>query len=452
MEIALENVCDKIAGVLNENLEQIVFSNARKKEDCFKVKIRPILVKGELLFQETSYKGTQVFHKNNSAEEMLSKIREYLNGAFGQIQVETLDGSMVILVSKKGKISCKESRRDKKKAIAWQASDQTVGKESIAEREALQTAGKESVAEKESAAQNGSCGFRSEAVTEERLQKLSHDRTRQYILKDGIPVDFLVGLGVQTPDGKVTKNRYDKFRQINRYLEFIEDVLDKLPKDRTIRIIDFGCGKSYLTFAMYYYLHVLQKRDIEVTGLDLKKDVIKHCNELAESCGYEHLHFEVGDISRYQTKDAEREAKGLPLADMVVSLHACDTATDYALEKAVKWGAQVIMAVPCCQHEVNRQIQCKELSPILQYGLLKERIAALVTDGVRARLLEEAGYDTQILEFIDMEHTPKNLLIRAVKRKGMRPVKKQQDVEGMMDFLHISPTLAGLLDRKGRTE
>ncbi len=446
MEIALENVCDKIAEVLNENLEQIVFSNARKKEDCFKVKIRPILVKGELLFQETFYKGTQVFHTNNSGEEMLSKIREYLSGAFGQAQVETIDGSMVILVSKKGKISCKESRRDKKNATAWKEFDQTTGKKSDAGKESGRAAGKESTT------QNGAYGLSLEEVAQDRLQKLSHDRIRQYILKDGIPVDFLVGLGVQTPDGKVTKNRYDKFRQINRYLEFIEDVLDKLPKDRTIRIIDFGCGKSYLTFAMYYYLHVLQKRDIEVTGLDLKKDVIKHCNELAESCGYEHLHFEVGDISRYQTKDAEREAKGLPLVDMVVSLHACDTATDYALEKAVKWGAQVIMAVPCCQHEVNRQIQCKELSPILQYGLLKERIAALVTDGVRARLLEEAGYDTQILEFIDMEHTPKNLLIRAVKRKGMRPVKKQQDVEGMMDFLHISPTLAGLLDRKGRTE
>lgn len=166
-------------------------------------------------------------------------------------------------------------------------------------------------------------------------------------MQDGEPVDFLIGLGVQTPDGHIVKARYDKFRQINRYLEFIEDILDDLPKDRTIRIIDFGCGKSYLTFAMYYYLHVQQKRDIQVTGLDLKEDVIRHCNELAGKLGYNALRFETGDISTYEGADA---------VDMVVSLHACDTATDYALYKAVNWGASVILAVPCCQHEINGQI------------------------------------------------------------------------------------------------
>ena len=251
-------------------------------------------------------------------------------------------------------------------------------------------------------------------------------------------MDFLVGLGVQTPDGRVTRARFDKFRQINRYLEFIEDVIDELPKDRTIRIIDFGCGKSYLTFAMYYYLHELQHRDIQVTGLDLKTDVIKHCNELAEKLGYDRLKFERGDISTYD---------GTDVADMVVTLHACDLATDYALDKAVKWGARVILAVPCCQHELNRQIKCDPLKPVLKYGIIKERVAALLTDALRANLLEQQGYETQILEFIDMEHTPKNLLIRAVKKNGMRP-KKSADIGTVEELFHVAPTLEKLLNNE----
>ena len=244
--------------------------------------------------------------------------------------------------------------------------------------------------------------------------------------------------GVQTPDGRVTRARFDKFRQINRYLEFIEDVIDELPKDRTIRIIDFGCGKSYLTFAMYYYLHELQHRDIQVTGLDLKTDVIRHCNELAEKLGYDRLKFERGDISTYE---------GTDVADMVVTLHACDLATDYALDKAVKWGARVILAVPCCQHELNRQIKCDPLKPVLKYGIIKERVAALLTDALRANLLEQQGYETQILEFIDMEHTPKNLLIRAVKKNGMRP-KKSADIGTVEELLHVAPTLEKLLNNE----
>lgn len=263
---------------------------------------------------------------------------------------------------------------------------------------------------------------------------LSHDRSKQYILKEGEPVDFLVDLGVQTPDGRVVKARYDKFRQINRYLEFIEDILDKLPENRTIRIIDFGCGKSYLTFAMYYYLKIMQGRDIAVTGLDLKEDVIRRCNALAEKLGYERLHFEQGDISSFQGEEK---------VDMVVSLHACDKATDYALEKAVKWGAEVILAVPCCQHELNGQIHCDILQPVLKYGVIRERMAALITDALRADLLEEHGYSVQILEFIDMEHTPKNLMIRTVKRKGMRP--KTSSVETVTEFLQVNPVLKELL-------
>lgn len=377
-----------LAQILNEYLIQIVLSNSRDKEFASKVKIRPVMMKGELWFQETLYRGTQVFHENFNTEAVTERIEKLLAEKFQQGEFQGGTISATVLVSKKGKMTVKTRQLQEKK------------------------------------------------VKQREVSELSHNREKQYILKEGVAVDFLVGLGVQTPDGKVTKNRYDKFRQINRYLEFIEDVLDKLPTDRTIRIIDFGCGKSYLTFAMYYYLHVLQKRDICVTGLDLKKDVIIHCNELAKSCGYDKLNFEVGDISTYEGSDK---------VDMVVSLHACDTATDYALEKAIKWGADVIMAVPCCQHEVNKQISCRELQPLLKYGLIKERMSALITDAVRANLLEAHGYDTQILEFIDMEHTPKNLLIRAVKQKSSAKMGKKNNVENTMEFLNISPTLKKLL-------
>lgn len=391
----MDELRELLENILNEDLEQVVLSDSRNRERGNKVRIRPVLLKGELLFQETLYRGTQVFHTNLTGLEAVERISAALESLFRQAQFETAGLTGSVLVSKKGRTTIKTKKRQPR-------------------REALL---------------NTRTGSRAASA-------LSHDRVKQYILEEGRPVEFLVGLGVQTPDGKVVKARYDKFRQINRYLEFIEDVLEELPKDRTVRIIDFGCGKSYLTFAMYYYLHELQGRDIAVTGLDLKEDVIERCNELARRCGYEALCFEKGDISTYE---------GAESVDMVVSLHACDTATDYALEKAVKWGAKVIMAVPCCQHEVNRQIRCGALEQVLKYGLVRERISALITDAVRANLLEEQGYDTQILEFIDMEHTPKNLLIRAVKRERMRPGKKG-DIRDVTEFLQISPTLQKLLE------
>ncbi len=380
--------------ILNKDLQQIILSNSRHPEQTQKVKIRPVLIREELLFQETAYRGTQAFHENFTAEQMTDRICTALQEQFrqGEFSAKTLQATA--LVSKKGKLTLK--------------------------------------------VKNSGKAPRTAASEEEELQALAHNRTKHYILEEGKPVDFLVGLGVQTPDGRVTRARFDKFRQINRYLEFIEDVIDELPKDRTIRIIDFGCGKSYLTFAMYYYLHELQHRDIQVTGLDLKTDVIQHCNELAEKLGYDRLKFERGDISTYE---------GTDVADMVVTLHACDLATDYALDKAVKWGARVILAVPCCQHELNRQIKCDPLKPVLKYGIIKERVAALLTDALRANLLEQQGYETQILEFIDMEHTPKNLLIRAVKKNGMRP-KKSADIGTVEELLHVAPTLEKLLNNE----
>lgn len=285
------------------------------------------------------------------------------------------------------------------------------------------------------------------AKAETRKVDLSHNRVKKYILEEGKPVPFLVDLGVQTKEGKIVHSRYDKFRQINRFLEFIEDILPILPKDRPVHIIDFGCGKSYLTFAMYYYLHELNGLSLQVTGLDLKEDVITNCNALAKKYGYDGLTFLHGDIADYTGTDR---------ADMVVTLHACDTATDYALYKAMKWEAKVILSVPCCQHEVNGQISCEALDGALRYGLLRERLSALFTDALRADLLEENGYDTQVLEFIDMEHTPKNILLRAVKRKNGAAGTGKADADGMQkpdagsrqlaETLHVHTTLQKLLE------
>ena len=266
----------------------------------------------------------------------------------------------------------------------------------------------------------------------ERVALVVSDMSRFWMRQDKV-IPPLVDMGIFTGEGKVVKSMYDKFRQINRFLEFIEDILPALSREREVTILDFGCGKSYLTFAMYYYLKELKKYDVHIIGLDLKEDVIRKCNGLAEKYGYEKLHFLCGDIAEYE---------GVQKVDMVVTLHACDKATDYALAKAVEWDAQVILSVPRCQHELNDQIQNKLLSPVLKYGLLKERMSALLTDGIRAELLESKGYSTQILEFIDMEHTPKNLLIRAVKTGRSR---SGEALKEMTDAIHGHLTLEKLL-------
>ena len=386
---------------LNEKLHQIILSNSRDASVAAKAKIRPVRIGERLLFQETRYQGTKVFHENFSREEITVKLEKDLRELYRQGEVLAEELEAIILVSKKGKMTVKL----KKKPL------------------------------REGDGQN-SAGPLGEKTQGEAADRLSHNRTKSYLLPEGEPVDFLVRLGVQTPDGRITKNRYDKFRQINRYLEFIDDVYGELPTDRTIHVVDFGCGKSYLTFATYYYLHVKQGRDVRVTGLDLKEDVIRYCNELAKELKYEALHFEQGDIAAFTGEGA----------DLVISLHACDLATDYALEKAIKWGAKVILAVPCCQHELNGQIKSDVLRPALKYGIIKERMAALLTDAIRAQLLTREGYDTQILEFIDMEHTPKNLLIRAVKRQGMRPGGTAKALKEMEEFLQVNPALERLLN------
>lgn len=274
--------------------------------------------------------------------------------------------------------------------------------------------------------------YKSSANEQVQKANLSHNRKKNYLLDPETPYPFLIRLGVQTADGKVKKQKYDKFKQINRFIEYIHDSLDYLPKDRTIRILDFGSGKSYLTFALYHYLKVEQGLDLRVTGLDLKKEVIEECAQIAADLQYDDLEFLVGDINDYNDEST---------VDMVVTLHACDVATDMALSRAVKWGASVILSVPCCQHELNNQIQSSPLDIMLQHGLIKERFSALATDSIRAEILNLVGYDAQLMEFIDMSHTPKNILIRAYFT-GKKPSAEQfARYKAFTNFLHATPFL-----------
>jgi Methyltransferase domain len=261
---------------------------------------------------------------------------------------------------------------------------------------------------------------------------LAHDRRKRHVLEEGTPVPFLVELGVMDATGRVRAKRYDKFRQVNRFLELAGDVLPALSPDGTLRVVDAGSGKSYLTFALHHLLREINGRDVEIVGLDLKEDVVQACAALAERLGSEGLSFRVGDIAHEQ--DVDR-------ADFVVSLHACDTATDAALAQAVRWGADAILAVPCCQHELAGQIENATLAPLLKHGVLKERFAAEVTDAVRAQLLGLVGYDVQLVEFIELEHTPKNVLIRAVKRPGRRAERLAGEYLELKRSLGIDPYL-----------
>lgn len=383
----MEELRQLLAAILNENLLHMVLSGRRTEDAPLKIRIRPLQQKGMLFFQAASWDGKKEFHKNYTGEELIPVILAWMSRDYKQLQAETTDQTASVLVSKKGKV--------------------TIKKKQLASR-------------------------REQA-------NLEHNRTKQYLLPEGVPVPFLVKLGVMTPEGKVVRAKYDKFRQINRFLEFIEDICPALAKDRELTVIDFGCGKSYLTFAIYYYLHEKKGYDLKIIGLDLKEDVIRHCNALAEEFGYDKLHFLTGDIADYE---------GVEQVDLVVTLHACDTATDFALDKAVGWNAQAILSVPCCQHELNGQMKNELLQPVLKYGLLKERMAALITDGLRASMLEETGYHVQVLEFIDMEHTPKNILIRAVKEKKAGETAAEEDtaLQQCMDFLQVQPTLRTLLN------
>ena len=367
---------------MNENMLRMTISGRRHGELADKVKIRPVKLKEQLYFQTSVSDGKKEFHKNYEKAELLEQLDHWLRKDYRQLQMDTTTQSIQALVSKKGKTTVKQKiARDMRSA-----------------------------------------------------RVLDHNRKKRYLLEEGTPIPFLVDLGVMTAEGTIVRSRYDKFRQINRYLEFVEDILPELDKDRELTLIDFGCGKSYLTFALYYYPTVKKQYRIRMIGLDLKKDVMEHCQELAEKYGYDRLTFLTGDIADYD---------GVEMVDMVVSLHACDTATNYALEKALQWNAKVIFAVPCCHHELNRQMHSTEMNPVLKYGLIQERMAALMTDAFRADVLELEGYQVQVLEFIDMEHTPKNILIRAVKQNTPLPFEKKEklldSLQTCMGIWNVNP-------------
>jgi SAM-dependent methyltransferase len=371
-------------------LLQATLSQPRRKDDSSAPKtiIRPTKLKNGLFYQFEYHFANKVTHENVAEPQAAERVIDLLQENYRQALVKTPEADVQLLFSKKGKAAI----------------------------------------------------LKKPPTGGSRPANLEHNRQKQRVIAEGKAAPFLVELGIMTPEGLVHAKKQDKYRQINRFLEMVTDVLAYLPTDRELTIVDFGCGKSYLTFALYHLLAVEQQRKIKIIGLDLKADVIAFCSKLAEKLGYDKLQFLVGDIAEYEELQA---------ADMVVTLHACDTATDAALAKAVNWGASVIMSVPCCQHELFKQVSNDVLSPLLSQGLLKERFSALATDAARGTLLEVLGYKVQMLEFVDPEHTPKNLLIRAVRseqqvQQGLS-MKKWEQYEQFRQFLSISPSLEQML-------
>lgn len=375
--------------ILDKEIIYGVLSNLRKKDgNSFnKVTIKPVIIKDEIRLQFTYEYMNKVLHKNLEYSESIDEIESLLNCKFKQGIVFTKKADYQILVNKKGRAAILKKK-----------------------------------------------------PTKEYID-LSHNRKKAYIIKDGEPVDFLIRLGVMNEDGKVVSKRYDKFKQINRFLEMVADVIQRIRNDKTLNIVDFGCGKSYLTFALYHYLVNVLDLDVNIIGLDLKEDVIKFCNEVALDLNYNRLKFIHGDIKDYE---------GFNKVDIVVTLHACDIATDAALVKAINWEAEAILSVPCCQHEFYDKIKNPILEPMLSHGIIKEKLASLVTDSLRANILEILGYQVQLLEFIDMEHTPKNILIRGIKtsnknnRETINKYIKFKEFWGLED-LYIEKELQGRL-------
>jgi SAM-dependent methyltransferase len=317
-----------------------------------KLSVRPVQIAGSRCYQLAERRGKQEFHHNLGAEELIRRAAAEIGTVFNQADLFT--GSADISLQRAGGNQPRMMRSKPSRAAPV----------------------------------------------------LDHDRRKQYIIPEGQPCAFMQEIGVMTPTGQVRAAKQAKFRQVNRFLELVADVLPELPSEGTLRVIDFGCGKSYLTFALHHLLRNIRQRDVEIIGLDLKADVVRDCQRIADNLGCNGLRFEVGDIAGYAPSGA---------VDLVVTLHACDTASDAALAQAIRWQTRVILAAPCCQHEVAGLLAADVLPTMLRFGILKERFASLATDALRAAILERAGYQTQIVEFIDLEHTPKNLLLRAVR-------------------------------------
>ena len=364
-----------------ELISGVISQPRSKTESAPKIKWKPVELKGIYHIQMEYHYGQTMKHENIGLVDIGHKLAT-LTDEYRQFQLVFAGESLHIQLTKKKKVSLSSSPNDK------------------------------------------------------QLANLSHNRKKNYMLDPDEVHPFLVRLGVQTKDGKIKSQKQDKFKQINRFIEFAEDALRYLPKDRPLKIIDFGSGKSYLTFALYHYLHEMKGYEVQLTGLDLKKEVIEHCAEIARDLDYTGLTFQVGDISDY---NASQEV------DMVVTLHACDVATDMALGRAVKWGAKVILSVPCCQHELFTQLDAPALNVMTKHGLIKERFASLATDSIRAQLLDLVGYDTQLVEFVNLENTPKNILIRAYYTGKTPEADVVEETKAFLAFLNAKPFLANEL-------
>lgn len=381
----MEDINKIIEDIVKNDIVKIVISNKINRDVQYnKINIQLITTETKKFYQVEKFTDKQVFHENIDIAILGEKLKEYVSGNYKQLTAWDMENILDLKISKKGKIHLSKKKNDNVK-----------------------------------------------------VQAATHNKEKNYILKEGMDIEPLVDLGVFTKEGKVVNAKYDKYKQINRFIEIIDDEIKKNHYEE-LTILDFGCGKSYLTFVLYYYFVEIKKIKVKMIGLDLKEDVINKCNDIANRYNYDNLHFELGDINGFKYNNK---------VDMVITLHACDTATDYALYNAIKWNAKMIFSVPCCQHEFNSQMKSEDLSILTKYGIIKERVAALMTDALRGNLLEAAGYKTQLLEFIDIAHSPKNILIRASKGKITKEKKEKAlvEVDNLIKEFNLNPTLFNLL-------
>lgn len=374
---------EKLEEIIDHPLEKIILSNGTK--DQFK---KIVLTRENDNYAAEKFTEKQVFHERISVGQLGCFCESCMDNGFRQLNAFSNGEEFSLKLSKKGKVLAGTSKN----------------------RNKVKT-------------------------------KSVDSHKKNYYLQENEVIPPLVDMGVFTKEGKVASNMHDKYRQINKFIQFIDEAVDKSGL-KTLNIIDFGCGKSYLTFVVYYYLTYIKGLDVTMTGMDLKEDVIRKCQQTAEKYGYDKLNFLVGNIADYVSDRP---------VDMVITLHACDVATDYALFHAIQWKTSMIISVPCCQHELNGQMESETFKFLTRYGLVKERIAALMTDAIRANLLEYCGYKTQLLEFIDFSHTPKNIMIRAVKANISEKHRGQmlQEVKNLMEEYHLEPTLYRMLVEAG---
>ena len=378
-------LAEAIKEILEENIIKVVISNKVNKDVKYnKINIALKEKNNNQYYQIEKFTDKQVFHENIDKSQLEEKLIEKIENNYKQVSAWSETTTFDLKISKKGKVHLSKRKSDNAKMV-----------------------------------------------------NKSHNKEKNYILKEGMIIEPLIDLGVFTKEGKVVKSKYDKYKQINRFVEIIDDEIKKNDY-KELTILDFGCGKSYLTFVLYYYFVKIKNIKVKMIGLDLKKDVIKKCNDIAKSYNYENLHFELGDINGFNYNNK---------VDMVITLHACDTATDYALYNAIKWNSKMIFSVPCCQHEFNRDMKSDNFSILTKYGIIQERIAALMTDSVRGNLLEAVGYKTQLLEFIDIAHSPKNILIRASKGNVSKEKREKaiEEVNRLIKEFNFNPTLYKLL-------